>query len=88
VVYHIRILPAAARELARLDKSVGTRIVRRLRWLAENLENIRPEPLSGDLARLFKLRVGDYRVIYEIFSKEMVIIVHSIAHRRDVYRRT
>ncbi len=87
-MYEISILPSAARELARLDKSVGNRIVRRLRWLGENLENISPEPFSGDLAGLFKLRVGDYRVIYQILRHEKLLVIHSIGHRRDVYRRS
>lgn len=85
-MYRVNILPAAARELARLDKSVAARILRRIHWLAENLDRIRPDPLSADLAGMFKLRVGDYRVIYEILSKEKLLIVHSIGHRRDVYR--
>lgn len=67
--YRIRILRAALRELERLDKPVGRRIVRRIRWLAENLDTVRLEPLTGDLAGFYKLRVGDYRVIYELFTK-------------------
>jgi mRNA interferase RelE/StbE len=69
-VYRIRILDAATRELARLDKPVGRRIVERIRWLAMNLEDIKPEAFTGDLSGLYKLRVGDYRVIYEIVRGE------------------
>ena len=47
--YAIRLLKPASRELERLDKGVGTRVVRKLRWLAENLDNISPEPLKGRL---------------------------------------
>jgi len=65
-MYDIRILEDASRVLARLDKGVGRRIVERVNWLASNLDDIRPEALSGDLVGLYKLRVGDYRVIYEI----------------------
>jgi mRNA interferase RelE/StbE len=67
-MYHIRILDEAARDLAKLDRSVGRRIVNRIRWLAANIESIRLEPLTGDLMGLYKLRVGDYRVLYEIFT--------------------
>jgi mRNA-degrading endonuclease RelE of RelBE toxin-antitoxin system len=52
----IRILSAAARELERLDPAVARRIVRRMRWLAENLEHVHPEALSGEFAGLFKPR--------------------------------
>jgi len=49
-----------------------------------------PEALSGDLKGLkgfYKLRVGDYRVIYEILYEERTIVVHAIGHRRDIYRK-
>ena len=85
-MYHIRILEPAARELARMDKQVGQRIVRRIRWLAENLDDVKPEALTGDLAGLFKLRVGSYRVIYEILHDERTIVIHLIGHRREIYR--
>jgi len=42
---------------------------------------------SRELSGLYKLREGDYRIIYEIIRKENVILVHSIGHRREVYQR-
>jgi mRNA interferase RelE/StbE len=86
-VHRVRILPPAHRELAQLDKQAGRRIVQRIQWLAQNLDMIRPEALSGSLAGLYKLRVGDYRVIYEVLQPEVTIIIHAVGHRRDVYRR-
>ncbi len=86
-MYHVRILKAASRELARLDKSTGRRIVERIHWLAANLEVIRLEALTGDLAGLYKLRLGDYRVIYEVLREEQTIVIHAIGHRREIYRR-
>jgi mRNA interferase RelE/StbE len=83
----IHILDAAARELARLDKPVARRVVKRIRWLATNLDDLTPESLTGDLAGLYKLRAGDYRVLYEILHEEQGIVIHQIAHRREVYRR-
>jgi mRNA interferase RelE/StbE len=56
-------------------------------WLAENLEEIKPKALTGELSGLYKLREGDYRIIYEIVHKEKVIILHSIGHRREVYQK-
>jgi mRNA interferase RelE/StbE len=72
-MYHVRILDTAARELEKLDKQIGRRVVSRIRWLAENLESVRPEPLTGALAGLHKLRVGDYRVLYEILYDEQAL---------------
>jgi len=86
-VYRIRILKAATRELERLDKPFARRIAERVNWLAANLDNIRPEPFTGDLAGFYKFRIGDYRIIYEILHDEQVIVIHEIGHRRDIYRR-
>jgi mRNA interferase RelE/StbE len=85
-MYHIRILRAATRDLARLDKTVSRRIAERLNWLAANLDRIRTEALTGELAGLHKLRVGDYRVIYEILRDEQIIVIHAIGHRKEIYR--
>ncbi|OGG54116.1 MAG: addiction module antitoxin [Candidatus Handelsmanbacteria bacterium RIFCSPLOWO2_12_FULL_64_10] len=86
-MYEVRILDAAARELAQIDKPVGRRIVARIRWLAENLDNIKLEALTGNLSGLYKLRAGDYRILYEVLQEEQTIVVHKIGHRREIYRR-
>jgi len=80
-MYRIEFLPAALAALARLDKAVAQRILKKLRWLAEHFDAAKLESLSGTLAGLLKLRVGDYRVIYE----EGLLTVHLVGHRRDIY---
>jgi mRNA interferase RelE/StbE len=85
-MYQIRILGEAAHDLAKLDAAIARRIVNRVRWLAENLDEIKPEALTGNLAGFYKLRVGDYRVVYEIVHSEEMIIVHLVGHRREIYR--
>lgn len=84
--YRVRILEAASQDLARLDKLVGRRIVQRINWLAANLDTLRLEALTGDLEGFYKLRVGDYRVIYEVLRDEEAIVIHAIGHRREIYR--
>lgn len=54
--------------LETLTSTIQERILRKIRWLAENFENVNPQALSADLSGLFKLRVGDYRVIYSFNS--------------------
>jgi len=85
--FALRLLDDAALDLEQLDKVMARRIVRRLQWLLANLESITPVPLKGSLAGLFKLRVGSYRVLYEVLRDEQVIVVHMIGHRRDIYRQ-
>lgn len=86
-MYRVRLLAAASKNLANLDKPVARRIVERVHWLAENLGDANLEALTGDLEGLFKLRVGDYRIIYELIHEERLIIIHTIGHRREIYRR-
>ena len=87
MAFRVRLLDAAARDLARLDKPEARRIVQRINWLASNFDTIRPEALSGDLAGFCKLRAGDFRVIYEMLDAEQILLVHAIGHRREVYRK-
>ncbi|MBI5328360.1 MAG: type II toxin-antitoxin system RelE/ParE family toxin [Deltaproteobacteria bacterium] len=71
-------------DLQRLDKPVGRRILNKITWLSQHFNNITPEPLSGELSGAFKLRVGDWRVIYTV-EKE-VIVIQAIGHRREIYK--
>jgi len=57
-----------------------------LEWLADNLDFIKPVPLKGQFSRLFKLRIGNYRIIYDIDYENFVITVHYIGHRKDIYK--
>ena len=64
-MYEVEFTADAEAYLDRLSKSVAQRILKKIRWLAENFEVITPEPLTGEWKGLFKLRVGDYRVLYK-----------------------
>ena len=86
-MYRVHLLDAASKDLARLDKPVARRIVERVHWLAENLEDTTLEALTGELDGLFKLRIGDYRVVYELIHDEQLIMIHAIGHRREIYRK-
>lgn len=83
--YTVRLLDQAADDLARLDAIIARRILKRLDWLQANIETIVPGRLTGQFAGLNKLRVGDYRVIYQVIQQELVIVIRAIGHRRDVY---
>lgn len=84
--YEIRTLDAAIKALKRLDKPVAKRVSSRIQWLAENLDSVESQPLKANLSGLYKLRVGDYRVVYGILEKERVIVVHLVGHRREIYK--
>jgi len=86
-MYNVQFLDEVVEEFSHLDKPIAKRIIKKIKWLAENIENIQPEGLTGDLAGLYKLRVGSYRVTYEILEGEQLIIIHAIGHRSKIYRR-
>jgi mRNA interferase RelE/StbE len=83
--YRIEYEPEAVADLKRLPSDVRQRIVKKIIWLAENFDQIQPMPLTADLAGFFKLRVGDYRVIYEFERSVRIITIDRVGHRRDIY---
>lgn len=83
--YVVRYDPKALKELGRLDKPVARRIVRTVEALGRDPRPSTSRPLVG-YPDLWRLRVGDYRVIYTIKEAELVILALRIAHRSGVYR--
>lgn len=74
----------AIKDLERLDKPVEQRVLKKISWLSNNFERITPEPLSGEFKGTFKLRIGDWRVVYTVEGQTLVI--QFIAHRREIYK--
>jgi len=70
-------------DLNKLDSLIVQRILRKVTWFADNLEKITPEPLTGDLKGMFKLRIGDWRVVYHMEGTSTVI--HFVGHRKEIY---
>ena len=77
----------AARQLERLNKQLARRILTKIEWLAQNAGQFPHEALHGPLKKSFKLRVGEYRVIYTLESEEETLTVQLIGHRREIYKR-
>ncbi len=84
--FSIRIKGSAARELKRIAKRDRTRLVAAIDRLTEF--PYLGAALKGDLRGLRRLRVGDFRVMYEVRDDELIVLVVRVAHRRDAYRRT
>ncbi|MCL4557778.1 MAG: type II toxin-antitoxin system RelE/ParE family toxin [Deltaproteobacteria bacterium] len=51
---------------ASLDRAINQQILNKLKWLIQNIDTINHKKLRGNLSGLYKLRIGDWRVIYEI----------------------
>jgi mRNA interferase RelE/StbE len=77
--------PAAVRDLAALDKPAQRRVVARIEALASNPRPPGVTKLQGE-ANAWRIRVGDYRVLYTIEDGRRVVLVVRIGHRREVYK--
>ena len=82
--FSIRIKRSAAKELESVGKGTRGRLVGAIDSLGEN--PLAGSPLKGGLRGLRRLRVGDYRVIYEVLDGELVVLVVRVSHRREAYR--
>ena len=82
--YSIQIKRSAARELARIPRPERTRLVTAIDELSEN--PFLGESLKGKLHGLRRIRVGAYRVIYEILDDALVVLVVRVSHRQSAYR--
>ena len=70
-----------------LDKPIRQRILEKLFWLEANFDDILPRSLSNKLSRYYKLRVGDWRIVYLVIQEAQEISVIAIDHRKDIYNR-
>jgi mRNA interferase RelE/StbE len=82
--YRLLIKPSAARELEDVPGKDRRRLATRMRKLAEQPRPPGSEKLSGH--ELYRIRQGNYRILYEIIDRELTVTVVKVGHRRDVYR--
>lgn len=82
--YRLLIKPSAVKELEAAPRRDRRRLVMRMRDLAEQPRPPGAEKLSGH--DLYRVRQGNYRILYKIVDQDLVVTVIKIGHRRDVYR--
>jgi mRNA interferase RelE/StbE len=83
--YTVQYKSEALDNLEKLDRQIQSRIIKKIIWLAENFEDITPLALTANLAGVYKLRVGDYRIIYEFSEVDESITILKIGHRSEIY---
>ena len=83
--YQVIVKPSANKELQRLPMDMQRRIAVAMRALATNPRPHGVVKMQGD-ENLWRIRVGDYRVVYEIRDEQVLILVLKIGHRKDIYR--
>jgi mRNA interferase RelE/StbE len=89
LAWKIEFVPAAAKELKKLEKAEAARIIATLETRIARLDDPRAlgSALTGDLGGLWRWRIGNYRMVARIDDERITILMVRVAHRREVYRR-
>ena len=84
MAYTIKYKPVASRQLTKLSKNIRARLKPKIKALGNNPRPHGAIKLQGYENR-YRIRVGDYRIIYEIWDIVLVIVIIEVGHRSDVY---
>jgi mRNA interferase RelE/StbE len=84
MTYDITLLRSAQKQLSKIDRKQQSTIVTAIKQLSSEPHPTGSKKLSGRPA--WRIRVGNYRIIYEIKNAELVVLVVDIGHRKDIYR--
>ena len=85
MTHRVELKPSVLETLAKIPLTHRKRIGKKIDQLADNPRPRRVEKLSGE-KNLYRIRSGDYRIIYEIRDKSLLVLVVRIGQRGDVYR--
>lgn len=84
--YQVKIISSAQKDIEKLPKKIAVRIRQSIEQLSQQPRPDKVKKMKGAQSNLYRIRVGDYRILYEIHDKKLIIIVVAAAHRRDVYK--
>ena len=87
VQYRVEVLPPAARQLRKLDVPARRRVQAAIELLAIDPRPAGAKQLVGGIGE-WRVRTGDYRVVYEIHDDVLLVLVVAVGHRRNIYRRS
>ena len=86
MAYIVEFAPAARRQLRKLNRPVQVRVLRRVEKLENQPRPKTAEMLKGTTETVYRVREGDYRIIYTIEDDRLIVLVVRIGHRSEVYR--
>jgi mRNA interferase RelE/StbE len=83
--YGVIFARSARRELEVLDAAIARRVISRIEGLTQNPRPSGSRKLHGE-QNLWRIRIGDYRVVYNVDERQRIVDILRIRHRREVYR--
>ena len=86
MTYDVEFTPNAKSDLNKLDAKTARRVLKKLAWLADNLDTVGQKALTASFKGRFKQRCGDYRIIYGSNRQERKIVIHIVRHRSQAYK--
>jgi mRNA interferase RelE/StbE len=86
VAHRIEVSPSAARQLKKIDRRLLPQIAQKIDSLAGDPRPHGCEKLSG-YDNLYRVRVGDYRIVYGVEDRLVVVVVLKVGNRADIYQR-
>lgn len=86
MTYDIAVSPAAARQLRKLERPARRRVQAAIELLAREPRPPGAKKLIGGGGGEWRVRTGDYRIIYDIDDGVLVVLVLAVGHRREIYR--
>lgn len=84
-MYKVVVSPAAEKQIKKLTKREQIKVIKRISKLSENPMPSSVKKLKG-ISSVFRVRQGDWRIIYEIENKKLIVLIVKVGHRRDVYQ--
>ncbi len=84
--YSVELAPAAVRQLRKLDPRAQRRVQAAIELLADEPRPAGAVKLAGGEGE-WRVRTGDYRIVYEIRDRVLLVLVLAVGHRREIYRR-
>lgn len=84
--YNIQISTKAKKDFKKLNPKVKERISNAILKLEKNRHPQQFKPLMGRKIAQYRLRIGDYRVLYDVYDNDNVVLILRIGHRKDIYR--
>lgn len=85
MIYRIEVTPAAKRTIKKLPKNVQQKIIQELELLAKEPRPTGVVKLAAS-DNLYRVRTGDYRIIYQIKDEILLVIITKVGHRSDIYK--